>query len=182
LRELKNCIWWGLYEFFKFNLCNYNILKIKNILIISINLSLSKQIFFQKIWKNSQFSSYFCPSKYSQTKPKEKLDFFLAEHINVPDNLDNSFNSLSSLILLLQSIQMMNRNDKVWNYNIFLPLVDNSYNPKLLPRQVSQHVTHRNLLGTFSILSSWWFVRRNVDDVLFDVVDDILGYNLKLAF
>ena len=28
-----------LYEFFKFNLCCYNIFKIKNILIININLS-----------------------------------------------------------------------------------------------------------------------------------------------
>ena len=45
LWELKNCIggeFWrileGLHEFFKFNLCSYNILKIKNILIISINI------------------------------------------------------------------------------------------------------------------------------------------------
>ena len=44
LGELKNCIgggFWGvmegLYEFFKFNLCCYNILKIKSILIISIS-------------------------------------------------------------------------------------------------------------------------------------------------
>jgi len=55
LGELKNCIvgeFWGvcasLYEFFKFNIC-YNIFKIKNILIININLSLSKQILFQKM-------------------------------------------------------------------------------------------------------------------------------------
>jgi len=39
-RELKNCIrgefwgvWEGLYEFFKFNICCYNILKSKNIYI-----------------------------------------------------------------------------------------------------------------------------------------------------
>jgi hypothetical protein len=43
LVELKNCIggrflegFGGLYEFVKFTLCYYNILKIKNILIISI--------------------------------------------------------------------------------------------------------------------------------------------------
>ena len=29
----------GLHEFFKFNLCSYNIFKIKNTLIVSINLS-----------------------------------------------------------------------------------------------------------------------------------------------
>ena len=46
---LENCIgecfwrvWEGLYKFFIFNICCYNILKIKNILIININLSLSK--------------------------------------------------------------------------------------------------------------------------------------------
>jgi len=39
----------GLYEFFKFNLYSYNILKIKNIVIISINISLSKKLQFQKI-------------------------------------------------------------------------------------------------------------------------------------
>ena len=56
LGELKNCIgggFWGvmegLYEFFKFNLCCYNILKIKSILIISISLSFSKKLFFQKM-------------------------------------------------------------------------------------------------------------------------------------
>jgi len=32
----------GFYEFFKFNLCCYNIFKIKNIIIININLSLLK--------------------------------------------------------------------------------------------------------------------------------------------
>ena len=64
--ELKNCIggefwgvWEGLYECFKFNLCCYNILKIKNILIISLNLSLSIKIFFQKIWKIHQFPPIF---------------------------------------------------------------------------------------------------------------------------
>jgi len=39
----------NLYELFKFNLCCYNILKIKNILIISINLPVSKKILFQKM-------------------------------------------------------------------------------------------------------------------------------------
>jgi len=39
----------GLYEFFKFNLCCYNILEIKNVLIISINLSFSKKYSFQKM-------------------------------------------------------------------------------------------------------------------------------------
>jgi len=34
----------GLYTFFKFNLCCYNIFKLKNILIININLSLSKYL------------------------------------------------------------------------------------------------------------------------------------------
>ena len=36
-------VWDGLYEFFKFTLRCYNIFKIKNILILSINLSLSKK-------------------------------------------------------------------------------------------------------------------------------------------
>jgi len=56
LRELKNSIGgrlWrvleDLYEFFKINLCCYNILKIKNILIISINLSFSKNVLFDKM-------------------------------------------------------------------------------------------------------------------------------------
>ena len=35
----------GLYEFFKLNLCCYNIFKIKNIIIICINLSFSKKLF-----------------------------------------------------------------------------------------------------------------------------------------
>jgi len=39
----------GLHEFFKFNICSYNILKIKNILIISINLSFFKKLLFQKM-------------------------------------------------------------------------------------------------------------------------------------
>jgi len=54
--EQKNCIgggFWGvlkgLYEFFKYNLCYYNILKIKNIVIISINLSFSSKLLFQKM-------------------------------------------------------------------------------------------------------------------------------------
>jgi len=42
-------VWEGLCEFFKFNICCNNILKIKNILIININLSLSKKILFQKM-------------------------------------------------------------------------------------------------------------------------------------
>jgi len=36
----------GLYEFFKFNLCCYIIFKIKNIVIICINLSFSKKLLF----------------------------------------------------------------------------------------------------------------------------------------
>jgi len=50
MEELKIFIgggfWWNLdvlNKFFKFNLCCYNILKIKNILIININLSFSKK-------------------------------------------------------------------------------------------------------------------------------------------
>jgi len=39
----------GLHEFFKFNLYSYDILKIKNILIIRVNLSFSKKIPFQKM-------------------------------------------------------------------------------------------------------------------------------------
>jgi len=54
---IKNCIggWFcevlkDLYEFFKFNLFCYNILKIlkKKILIININLAFSTTIFFSK--------------------------------------------------------------------------------------------------------------------------------------
>jgi len=39
----------GLHEFFKFNLYSYSIIKIKNILIININLSFSKKLLSQKI-------------------------------------------------------------------------------------------------------------------------------------
>jgi len=49
----------GLYEFFKFNLCSYNILKIKNILIISVKLSFSNKLLFQKIQKILRFSFRF---------------------------------------------------------------------------------------------------------------------------
>jgi len=38
-----------LYKIFKFNLCQYNIRKIKNILIINIDESFSKTILFQKV-------------------------------------------------------------------------------------------------------------------------------------
>jgi len=38
---LRKRILKDLHKFFKFNLCYYNILKIKNILIIKINLSFS---------------------------------------------------------------------------------------------------------------------------------------------
>ena len=76
MEELKNCIGGGfwriledLYEFFKFNLFSYSILKIKNILIISINLSLFKKILFQKMWKNSQFPIYFSPPKVFPSPP-----------------------------------------------------------------------------------------------------------------
>jgi len=49
----KNCIGGGfqgflegLYEFFKFKLCCYIIFKIKNIVIVCINLSLSAKLLF----------------------------------------------------------------------------------------------------------------------------------------
>jgi len=55
LGGLKNCIggvFWGglegLYEFFKFNMCCYIIFKIKNIVIIWINLSFSKKLLCKK--------------------------------------------------------------------------------------------------------------------------------------
>jgi len=79
--ELKNCIgggFWrvlkGLYEFFKFNLCSYNILKIKNILIININLSFFKNLLFQKMKKILSFSPIFPfrSSPNSQIKLKVK--------------------------------------------------------------------------------------------------------------
>jgi len=38
----------GSYEFFKYNLCCYNVLKIKTIIMININLSFSKKLVFQK--------------------------------------------------------------------------------------------------------------------------------------
>ena len=51
--EVKNCIereflgiLKSLYELFKFNLCCYNTFKIKNIVIIYINLSFSKKLVF----------------------------------------------------------------------------------------------------------------------------------------
>jgi len=55
LGELKNCVGgvWrvlgGLRKFFKFNLCCYNTFKVKNTLIISINLSFSTKPLSQKI-------------------------------------------------------------------------------------------------------------------------------------
>jgi len=76
LRKLKNCIgWWfwgvweGLYEFIKFNICCYNIFKIKNILIISINLSPYQNILFQKMWKLFQFSPIFLSPKVFLSPP-----------------------------------------------------------------------------------------------------------------
>lgn len=39
----------GLYKSFKFNPCCYDILKIKNALIININLTFSKKISSQKM-------------------------------------------------------------------------------------------------------------------------------------
>ena len=105
MEELKNCIgggfwgvWENLYEFFKFNLCSYNILKIKNILIISINLSLFKKILFQKMWKISQFPQYFSPPKAFPSPPlrtpkqslRGKLDnvvvYFFWQYYNFPQN------------------------------------------------------------------------------------------------
>jgi len=88
LGELKNCIGEGflgvlegLYEFLKFNLCCYNILKIKNILIMCISLSLSKKVLFQKMRKISPFlyiiltlqNPLFPSPPNSQTKPKRFL-------------------------------------------------------------------------------------------------------------
>jgi len=59
----------GIYEFFKFNQCYYNILKIKNISIIIINLRFCKIIFFQKLWKISVFSPKFSTSKNLSSPP-----------------------------------------------------------------------------------------------------------------
>jgi len=64
----------GGIHFFKFNLCRYNILNIKNLLIISINLTLSNKILIQKNVKD--FSIFHHPPiglpspPNSQTKPK----------------------------------------------------------------------------------------------------------------
>ena len=71
----------GFYEFFKFNLCCYNIFKIKNIIIININLSLLKIFLFWKMWNISLFSSIFSTpiallfpsSPNSSTKPKSVI-------------------------------------------------------------------------------------------------------------
>ena len=57
----------GLHQFFKFNLC-YKISKIKNILIININLSFSKKTLFQKMLKD--FSLYISPPLQT---PKQSL-------------------------------------------------------------------------------------------------------------
>ena len=48
----------GLHEFFKFYLCSYNILRIKNILIISVNLSFSKKITLSKNMNDFTIFSY----------------------------------------------------------------------------------------------------------------------------
>jgi len=66
--ELKYCIGGGfekvlegLYELFKFNLSFYNILKIKNIIIININLSFSNNLLFQKMKDFSTIPIFFTP-------------------------------------------------------------------------------------------------------------------------
>jgi len=66
-------------EFFKFNLCCYNILKIKYILIIKINLIFSKKNTLSENVKDFSIfpyifhpkSSPFSPPPNSQTKLKE---------------------------------------------------------------------------------------------------------------
>ena len=74
---------YGLYEFFKFKLCCYIIFKIKNIIIICINLSFSKNYYFKFFERFLHFPSYFphlkvFPSPLLQThKQSLKLLVFL---------------------------------------------------------------------------------------------------------
>jgi len=56
-----------LYEYFKFNLGCYNILEIKNALIIKIGLSLSKIMFFQKMLKISPLLYIFFTHRHSKS-------------------------------------------------------------------------------------------------------------------
>ena len=77
--ETKNLYWMrvlrGLYEFFKFNIRCYNILKIKNILIISINLSLSKKNTLSKNVKDfSIFPYIYLPPKHFLPLPSKLPD------------------------------------------------------------------------------------------------------------
>jgi hypothetical protein len=53
LGELKSCIGGGFDKFFISNLCCYNTLNVKNILIISIHLSFSSKALSQKKLKYS---------------------------------------------------------------------------------------------------------------------------------
>jgi len=60
-----------LYEFFKFNLCCYNIFKIKNILIININLS---EIFLKFDQKKKYTLKALGWNNYSRTINLKKQD------------------------------------------------------------------------------------------------------------
>jgi len=58
----------GLYEFFKFNLCCYNIIKIKNRREdgrTALKFIISKKLFFQKSERLLHFLLYFPPSVHS---------------------------------------------------------------------------------------------------------------------
>jgi hypothetical protein len=63
----------GLYDLLKINLCCYNILKIKNILIKSIQLSFPTKTVSQKIGRFLDFSIYFPPFKAITSPRPSKL-------------------------------------------------------------------------------------------------------------
>ena len=83
----------GLYEFFKFNLCSYNIFKIKNIVIIALIYHSLKNYSFRKFKRFLHFPSYFplpqSPSfpspPNSQTKPKKTKIINPIQTLNLKD-------------------------------------------------------------------------------------------------
>ena len=89
--ETKKLYWMrileGLDNFFKFNLCCYNTLKIKNILIINIHLSFSTNYKITISKKMDDFPIFPFPSPFLQTR-KQSLtlikpeDFYFSSCLN----------------------------------------------------------------------------------------------------
>ena len=61
-----------LYKFFKFSMYCYNIFKIKNILIININLSFSKKVLLKNVNDFSVFLIFPSNKAFGKTKKLKK--------------------------------------------------------------------------------------------------------------